>query len=241
MALFLLDTTMNALMLAVALRLGGMRIRPVRLLGGAVFGAVAALCARWLGLGQGAALWLPVASGMMGIAAGRRALRRPIYHALLLFCAGGLLGGVLLAIAGASGSLFPAYLAAAVLALWVAFRALARRRIKRMYMDCGGVRFCAVIDSGNTLRDYVSGRPVIVLPERNPRAEIALAGLPKRLIFADTAGGRQMMRMAVPESVTLNVNGSRRIVLAAAALAPALDARSPALVPQTLIDDEDGI
>jgi len=105
-----------------------------------------------------------------------------------------------------------------------------------MYVEYAGMRFCAVADSGNTLRDYVTQRPVIVLPERSVAAD-ALSGLPQRLIFADTAGGRQMMRIVVPERITLSVNGDRKNVLAAAALAPALDARSPALVPQALIDE----
>lgn len=233
---------MNALMLLIALRLCGRPLQIVRLAAAAAFGACTAFAVRWLCPGWSAALWLPAAMGMMGIACGRSALYRPFRSAAMLFCAGGLLGGVVLALSGSTGSLAAAYPIAAGCALWAVLSANRERRQKMLYTDvrieCGGVRMRAIIDSGNTLRDYLTGRPVIVLPENSCRAKRMISGLPERLIFADTAGGRQMMRMAVPGCVMLMADGTWKSVLASVALAPALDARSPALVPAALLGEE---
>jgi len=237
-ALFLFDTVMNALMLAVALRLGGVRIRPVRLLAGAVSGACAALCARVFTLDR-RALWLPAAAGMMLTAAGGRVCRRPVHYILLLFCAGGLLGGVVLALAGALGSLPAAYPAAGGCALYLALR---RRGVMHgtVQIICAGTGMAAMIDTGNTLRDYLTRLPVIVVPEGCAMAEALLRTLPTRLIFADTAGGRQMMRLCVPERIFIVVNGRKRTVRAAVALSAGLRAHSPALAPAALTEGEEG-
>lgn len=233
---------MNALMILIALRLAGAWIRPLRVVFGAVFGAGAAWAVRLCGIRHAALLWLPISAGIMFLSAGRRACRRPVYHALCLLSAGGLLGGVVLALAGAMGSLALAYPAGGVCALWIAFCVLRMRRAAPCgdgYIECGGIRMRAIIDTGNTLRDYLTGRPVIVVPEASDRARRMIDNLPLRPIFADTAGGRQMMRLCVPESVTLYIGGERKAVLAAVALAPALHARAPALVPQALIEEKE--
>ena len=234
-ALFLFDTIMNTCTIAVALRLDGMRIQPVRLLLGAVFGAGAALCARRTGIRYPAALWLPAAAGMMIIAAGRRACRRPVHHVILLFSAGGLLGGVVLALAGAFGSLPAAYLAACGCALYLAVR-LRRVQHGRVQIQCAGVCMAAMVDTGNTLRDYLTGLPVIALPEGCPMAMALGDALPMRPIFADTAGGRQMMSLCVPGQIRLERDGRKQTVRAAVALSAGLRADSPALVPETLAD-----
>ena len=225
-------------MLAVALRLGGVRIRPVRLFAGAAAGAFAALCARTFALDR-MALWLPAAAGMMRIAAGRRMCRRPVHHILLLFCAGGLLGGMALALAGALGSLPAAYMAAGGCALYLTLR-LSRGKRRHMQIIYAGAGMAAVMDTGNTLRDYLTQLPVIVIPEGCAMAEALFRSLPMRLIFADTAGGRQMMRLCVPERICLVVNGRKRTVRAAVALSAGLHAHSPALVPAALTDGEEG-
>lgn len=233
---------MNALMLLVALRFAGASIRPLRVACGASFGAGAAWAVRLCGAGRAVCLWLPIAAGMMILSAGRRACRRPVYHALCLLSAGGLLGGVVLALAGAVGSLAFAYLLGGLCAVWIALSVLRMRRAdphRDVYIEYGGARMRAIIDTGNTLRDYLTGCPVIVVPEASDQARQMTENLPLRPIFADTAGGRQMMRLCVPESVMLHINGKRKTALAAVALAPALDARAPALVPQALLDEKE--
>ena len=227
---------MNALMLAAALCLGGMRIRPLRLLLGAAAGAGAALCARRFNISR-AMLCLPAAAGMMCLAAGRHMYRRPVWHIVLLFSAGGLMGGTVLALSGALGSLFAAYPAACISVLYLVLY-LRRERIKRVYIECAGVRMPAIVDTGNTLRDYLTHLPVVVVPEGCALAK-ALAGvLPLRPIFADTAGGRQMMRLCVPQRIRLVVNGRKQTVRAAVAMAAGLHAQSPALAPTALTDGE---
>lgn len=234
---------MNALMIGVALRLAGRRIRLLRVGVGAAFGAGAAWAARALGHGRTAALWLPVACGMMVIAGGRRTIKGMICDAALLLCAGGLLGGVVLCAHGASGSPAAAYAVCFALGLWLAAMLRGKRALGgRAYIECRAqgetVRFPAIIDTGNTLRDYLTKRPVIVLPESSAQAQRLAAGMPIRPIFADTAGGRQMMCLLVPQETVLVMDGKRKSVRAAIALASALDARSPALMPAALIEGE---
>ena len=50
-----------------------------------------------------------------------------------------------------------------------------------------------MVDSGNCLRDYLTHRPVIVMPQARGYRLFGLENTPLRPIFADTAGGRQMM------------------------------------------------
>lgn len=234
---------MNALMLLIALRLGSLPMRRLRTAGAAAFGAGVALAARQLCAGWEALLWLPTAAAMMAIACGRQALVRPLRSAALLMCASGLLGGMVLAFSGASGSLAAAYPIGGACALLAAAVARRMRREaeanREIYVECAGIRHRAMLDSGNTLRDYLTQRPVIVLPEASDQARRMIDNLPQRPIFADTAGGRQMMRLAVPKSAAILMDGKRKRVMAVIALAPALDARSPALVPQALLDGND--
>lgn len=230
---------MNTIMLALALRLIGRKLRFGRMLGGALFGAGAAWAARISG-SRNAALWLPVAAGMTLIAGCGHSAMQLACGSAVLFCAGGLLGGVVLAVHGASGSYAAAYGVCAAAAVWLAAAVLGRkRRHGRVEVECRirgqTIRFDAMIDTGNTLRDYLTKRPVIVVPQE--RARRMAEELPVRLIFADTAGGRQMMRLIVPDEIVLIDGGGRKTVFAALALAPALHARSPALVPAALAGD----
>ena len=240
---------MDAAMLMIAARLDGHWLRPWRLLLGALTGAGCAWLARALALSQGqtAALWLPAAYLMQLAAQGRRGVLHPVRCVCLLLCAAGLLGGTLTALAGATESLVSAYaLGGAMMTAMIACLLRARRAaedVRRARIVCRyrgkTARFEAMIDSGNTLRDYLTGRPVIVMPEASDQARRMTEKLPLRPIFADTAGGRQMMRLCVPEGVMLHINGKRKAALAAVALAPALDARAPALVPQALLDEKE--
>ena len=237
---------MNAAMLLIAAELAGSQARPWRVLAAALSGALLAQAAGSLGLsrGQAAAAWLPIAAGMMAIACGRSAVRHPVRAGALLLSAAGLLGGVVLALDGATGSLVTAYALGGVCTLLMARRAIRRRRaaqtVRHVRLVCrvrgGTAAFDAMIDSGNTLRDYLTHLPVIVLPETAGRRRLHLGDAPLRPIFADTAGGRQMMGVLAPQEITVEVNGQQRRVRAVVALSPGLRDGAPALVPASLME-----
>lgn len=235
---------MDALTLALALRLDGRRIRPGRVALGALLGAAAAAAVRALGLPRaGQAALLPLIAAAMARAAGFRGRSLPA-GTLLVTSAAGLLGGLTLALGGALGSLDAAYALAAACALATAARAArrsappgARARIVVRYRGRQAV-FAAMSDSGNSLRDYLTRRPVIVLPEKTGRARLALGEAALRPIPAQTAGGRQLMWCFVPDETLVWTAHGRRRVRAAVALAPGLPRGTPALLPGELIGRE---
>lgn len=236
-------------MLFIAVQLAGWQIRPLGILCGALFGAAAALAARFAALSveQAAMLWLPTAIVMMAIACGRRAVIQPLRSAALLLSAAGLLGGVVLSLYGAAQSYTLAYAAGGVCTVCIAVSALRARRMAAGEMHVRvrcryrgrQAAFCALADSGNTLRDYLTHRPVIVMPEKKGRACFALADTALRPIFADTAGGRQMMYCFSPEEVCLITDKEARCVCAVVALSPGMDRSAPALVPAALLWHEE--
>ena len=95
--------------------------------------------------------------------------------------------------------------------------------------------FDAMVDSGNTLRDYLTRLPVIVMPEAAGRRRFHLGDAPLRPIFADTAGGRQMMGVLAPQDISVEADGRRRTVRAVVALSPGMREGAPALVPASLM------
>lgn len=232
---------MNALGLALAVRLGGGRVVPVRVLLGAGAGAAIAQMAQGLTRMQSMLVWLPSAMLMMRIARGKRS--RLIADALLLLCASGFVGGMVLALWGATGSLALAYALAGIAAVCIGVCTLRKRqaipqavqvRILCRYRGRKAA-FDAMIDSGNTLRDYLTHLPVIVLPEKNGRAALAMDGRRLRPIFAQTAGGRQRMYVFAPEAVELELDGACHAVRAVIAFSPQMSGCVPALVPASLL------
>jgi len=247
-ALFLLDTALDAVILLIAARFENRWIRPRRLLLGAVLGAGCAWLARVLALSQGLAamLWLPTACLMTLAAQGKRAILHPVRCICLLLCAAGLLGGTLTALCGAMGSLGIAYAAGCVCMAVMTVNLLRTRRaamdVKRVQITCSHrgrtVQFEAMIDSGNTLRDYLTHYPVIVMPKHVGNRLFGFKDEMLRPIFADTAGGRQMMDLFVPQEMFVIADRQKRKVHAALALCSGLSDDTPALVPVSLIDDE---
>lgn len=240
MAGVLLDTFANALCIAMMLRILGKRGRLLRAIAAAVMGAALAQGVRLLDFSRGfsALCWLPIAMAMAAAVTGRLSLN---YGALLLACEG-FLGGTIYALSGALDSKEAAWCAGAVFALWLSLRAVHARRTAqdvhtvRIRITCADAEaeFDALVDSGNCLRDYLTHRPVIVLPEA-ARGRLGLCGVPLRPIFADTAGGRQMMDCFTPQTVRIVDTGRAVTVSACAAFSPGLPAGAPALVPQSLI------
>ena len=109
----------------------------------------------------------------------------------------------------------------------------------RVRMTCGGrtAAFTAMVDSGNCLRDYLTHRPVIVMPQARGYRLFGLENTPMRPIFADTAGGRQMMFCLTPETTILDNGQTKRTVEALLALSPGLGGNAPALLPASLLED----
>lgn len=242
-----LDVFQNALMLLMALCVERVRIRPFRVCFAAFFGGAAALAARNAHLSriQITLLWLPLALCMMRIACGGGAgARRSLRRALVLLACAGFLGGVVLALSGATGSLEAAHLSSGAFAGAVFVSTLcsgrAARDVRRIRVTCMVCQreliFDAIADSGNSLRDYLTHRPVIVAGEALYKA-IGAEEMCTRLIFADTAGGRQMMRLVVPRETALCFGGKRLSVEAALAFSPGLSKNAPALVPASLLDE----
>lgn len=244
---FALDALQNMLAAAMALCVLRVRIRPLFVFFAAVFGAFAALAANIAGLSRdaGMMLWLPIAMGMMRIAAGREArVRRAFGRAAVLLACEGFLGGVVLALWGATGSLAAAHALSAggAGAVFVSARrsAAAAGDVRRVHVTCrvAGKEcwFDAIADSGNSLRDYLTHRPVIVA---GMQVYARMENVRTRLIFADTAGGRQMMQLVIPDGVTLVIGRERRQVAAALAFSPGMRGDMPALVPASLLKSGD--
>jgi len=241
MALMALDFAADLLAALMAQRLTGGRIRKRRAAVCAILGAAGAYILRSLPVSRAGRLMaaLPLAYLLGGIACGGYSIR----HAALLLASFGLLGGTMTALHGAAGSLPLAWGLGAAAA---GAMAASMRRAGRAAMDvrharvtiCVGGRkasFEAIVDSGNTLRDYLTHRPVIVLPQE-ARRMLGLEKAPLRLLFADTAGGRQMMALFVPGETIVLLGGQRLKVDAAVALCSGLSEHVPALAPASLMD-----
>ncbi len=244
MEIVLWDMLADVLMILLAQRLAGMRPRLRFVLAGALFGAIAAALMRAMHMTRGAqaALWMPLAMGISAIATAGQARRRIVRDGVLLLCAAGLMGGIVQALAGATGSLGAAYALGLTASAGIAVTAVRSRRAAMHVLSVQltvvyrgrHVSVEAMTDSGNVLRDYLTHRPVIVLPQACAGRLFAAGQAGLRPIFADTAGGRTMMWCFTPDEVTARI-GARRVRLdAAAAFAPGM--AGMALLPQALIE-----
>jgi len=242
------DMFQNTLMIMMALRILCVRIRPFRVCFAAFFGAAAAFTARYAPLSRSLLLlvWGMLAAAMMRIAAGRaKGISVMIQRTLTLLACAGFLGGVVLALEGVLGSLYAAHgvsTAAAGSVFVTCVRAgRAAQTVRSVHVRCiiaeSVLEFDAMVDSGNTLRDYITHRPVIVAGE-DAMIRKKLEGVPTRMIFADTAGGRLMMRMVIPKETIILTHRTQMHVHAALAFSPGMKAGMPALVPLALIQKE---
>lgn len=185
--------------------------------------------------GAKAPVWRIVLAALLGAAAAR-------------LCAAGLLGGTIQALSGATGSkatgLLFGMLAIPLLSAAMIRASRMRRDVQtvrvRMTYKKRTARFSAVVDSGNCLRDYLTHRPVIVIPQARGNRLFGLEDTPLRPIFADTAGGRQMMFCLTPERTILCDGRNEWAVEAMLALSPGLGGNAPALLPASLLNRKDG-
>ena len=240
MAVILLDTLANSLCIAMMLRITENRRRGVRVIFAALTGALAAYGVRQLGFSRGleALCWLLVAIVITFAALGRVSLRA----ALVLLACEGFLGGTVYALYGALGTKAAAWGVGAVFAFVMSASAIRARTAAadvhtvriRITADTHTAEFEALVDSGNCLRDYLTHRAVIVLPEAAKEA-LGLIGAPLRPIFADTAGGRQMMDCFTPRGVWIVRHGQVTQANACVAFSPGLTKHAPALLPQSLL------
>ncbi len=238
----LLDVFHNTLALMMAVSVLGGRIRAVRILFAAFSGAAAAFAASIVHLSRMSCmlLWMPVSMMMMRLAAGReKGFFRNFRRAAVLLACEGFLGGVVLALYGAISSLSAAHLLSAVLGAAV-FVGVSRERemapVQRVRIICRfsgrRISFDAMIDSGNTLRDYLTKRPVIVAGT-DLLGMVRRTGIKPRLIAADTAGGRQLMQIVAPDETVIETGRGRFRVDATLAFSPALT--DEVLAPASLL------
>lgn len=249
---FIVDAALDLLIVLCAMRFAGERVHMHRVVPSALLGAAIAAWTRRMALPRNIQmmLWAPTALIMMAAAGGRASLRHPLRSALLLLSAAGLVGGTATALAGATGSRMGALLLGVPVAIALFSGAMRARRVgvsvSRVRVRCvyqgRQASFEAMVDSGNCLRDYLTHRPVIVLPETAGRARLKLdAQTPLRPILADTAGGRMMMWCFSPQEIIVFDGRNQRRVKAVMALSPGLSADAPALFPAVLYDEGDAL
>ena len=215
-AFLLMNGWMNCLALALAFRLGRRRISPLRCLGAAGIGAVYGVLALWM---DGPLRGLPGLAGcavLMGALAGggRGAGLWP-----LIFAVGWMLGGMtdgllilglppLWALAGSS-------LGAVGLGRYLGRALPEGRGTYRLVIEWQGrmYRLQAIRDSGNLLRDPVTGLPVIVAPAGALPGLIpaGMQALPRgfRLLSLRTATGKGLVPCMHPEALWLLRNGRK--------------------------------
>lgn len=251
----MIELMLCALSLALAVRLSGSRPRLGRILFGGIVGALLSETVRRMTQAQGlrALLGVPIAALCMALADRQGMARHPARSLLSALAACGLLGGMMTAAAGATGSRRMGIAAGLAAAVPISASLLRTRgsvssgpAVLRITANGRTMRIPAIIDSGNTLRDYLTRRPVTVLAAEPWRARLgfpeegeAVTGL--RMLFADTAGGRQRMDCFIPDAAVLETQSGRQIIRIAAAFSAGLSENAPALVPGCAVGEQRSI
>lgn len=241
---------MNALILVMAARLAGVRMRRIQILGAAALGCGYAVCAylpagRWL-LGPGMRTVVCGAMTLvtcMGKCASdwRRTLRTFGFIWLGTMVMGGT-GAGLMTLLGSAGYGWGAALmtaaAGSAAMLWLGCRRRERlgSPVRTLTIRMGGrqVRFPAAVDTGNVLVEPLSNLPVIVVERR------ALCGMEcgrrfRRVPF-DSVGGEGMLAAYAPDGVQVD---GREIEAYIAVCERRLCAEGYGLIPGRCILDED--
>lgn len=163
---FFLNFLVDFLLLLAAGRLCGFSAKPVRAAAGALLGGVYAACCLLPGFSfLGNALWRAVSLGAMAVIAygfSRSALRRGLVFAFLCLALGGAVLGL------GKGGVLGIVSAAGILCLLCCFGFRGRIGgaayipVELSHGECH-LHLTALQDTGNTLRDPVTGRQVLVI------------------------------------------------------------------------------
>ena len=236
------------LLLALGLAAGQVRPAPWRLLGTALaLAGLSLLCTmRPTSLLRLAALML---SAVLAPRAAWPGLPRSSLRHLCLTCP-----ALLLTAAGSARLMADMGLSGAPLALLVPLPCLifacllprcsrARCVSVELSAEGGHLRLTALVDSGNLLRDPVTGLPVIVMSRNAASRLVPLPGEDNltpgmRLISVRTVAGPSLMAVFRPEQVRLLLPGGWRSVRAVIGLSPDGYEGFQALLPASLLPDE---
>lgn len=216
----------NAAMCACALPLGGRMAglaapgaRPLALAAG-LDGLLALAAQRFAALSPLALLGLPGAVILCFRSHGWQACVRCTVTTLL---SGMLIGGAMTACLNAgfsppaSGVLAACLSMAACLLMKLIPNVLMNVRQVELRVEDQSIILPAMLDSGNLLRDPVTGRPVLVIPARAARALFPDLGDPSRLtelplgfrlLNVRTAAGSSLLPMFRPDECKIYLNGS---------------------------------
>ena len=247
--LFLMNFSMDFISIWASSLLGNRPRKVLRMTAAASIGALYGVVSVILGIG-GALSWIFSAAVSIlmsitafGVGGGVRGIFR---QSALIWICGALLGGVMSAVvslAGGStlvaaehsggGSLLPVIAAGSAICLVLAVRLIRRAKRARSVGVCvifRGEKSCfeALCDSGNLLRDPISGDPVMTVsrhaatPLCGSRAVNALISfdtetlcklsLPFRVIPRRTVDASSLVCALVPDKVYITSGGQRRLV-----------------------------
>lgn len=248
-AYFLINGWMDFLSLVLTARLASLRLRPGRAALAAAFGAGYALLAHGLWPALRSVPMLAAAALIMaGLAWGARGMKScPLLLAALMLLSG--LADFLWA-RGVPAAGVTALCGLCVLILIRIYEGMKAKSGEGLQLRISwrGRTVClpALRDSGNLLRDPVTGLPVIVAPSSGLLPLLPEAGLPPgwaelprgfRLIQARTAAGRGLLPCFHPDAVTLVFHG--RVSDADAVIALSDRGVSRALVPDAFFCQEE--
>lgn len=243
--LFLVNFAMDFISLSASASLGAAEKRPLRLCIASAIGAL---------YGIGTAVWSPgplityltaaaVGAAMCVISFGFGGIIPFIRQAIIFWGCGALLGGIMTAVLSFGGGLDASLLiptgAAGCTVLYFVIRAISSRagcRDMRVRIAYGGrsITFRALCDSGNLLRDPISGKPVILISRdelapllgsdtvealiRCDTETLASIGILPRIIPRGSEVGRDMLCAFLPDSII--IEASHGSVARSALIAP---------------------
>ncbi len=242
---------LNAMMCASALPLGGKLAglpaphRGALGAGAALGGATGLMGAMLPGLWP---LWMLGLPASVGLCFGAHGARACLRCTLTTLGATLLLGGAATALEGAGVAALGMTLALGWLIYFlVTLQPQAACDVRQVELRVGdrAVVLPAMLDSGNRLRDPVTGLPVVVAPRRALRrlypsvGDGGLADLPLgfRLLSVRTAAGSALLPLFKPDLCRLYVNGQAREAALLVAVAGREYAGAQALVPTSALAD----
>ena len=173
-SLFLLNLVIDYLLLSCSAIVCGLSVKRLRYLAGALIGAGYAVAAVLPGCGFLSSPWMKLASALLMALAAYGCEKSLLRCALVFLSVSAAFGGFLYCITLAGG--YPAFdmrtlllaFALCYLLLSLLFGYRVRRNDRRrveVELSLGGktVRFMALVDTGNELRDPISGAPVLLV------------------------------------------------------------------------------